>query len=51
MGGISSVSGGVLWMGIMPSHEDGRAKNAARDNNVMGFHSVRRCCTAARFAV
>jgi hypothetical protein len=26
-------------MGIMPSFDDGRARNAARDNNVMGFHS------------
>jgi hypothetical protein len=39
MGGISSVAGGVLWMSILPSHEDGRAKNAGRDNNVLGFHS------------
>jgi hypothetical protein len=39
MGGISSVSGGVLWMGILPSDDDGKAKNAGRDNNVLGFHS------------
>eukprot|EP01048_Picozoa_sp_COSAG05_P018008 COSAG05_NODE_2560_length_2902_cov_2.007135_3_plen_264_part_00 len=39
MAGISSVSGSVLYMGILPSYDDGRAKNAGRDNNVLGFHS------------
>ena len=34
---IMAVGSGCA--GIMPSHENGRAKNAARDNNVMGFHS------------